>query len=94
MLPPMPNKIHCEISSATFTFVLSTELNDLILEPLRNLFVCSSIFFKCQLVYCFTELLRNYVILELPRYQDSVAIQKVQKSAAVQSGDADITVTG
>ncbi|XP_072033615.1 centromere protein I-like [Amphiura filiformis] len=66
------------------------KLNDLILEPLRTLFFCSSVFFKCQLAYCFTELLRNYVILELPRYRGYVAMKKVRQAASVQAADHDV----
>ncbi len=57
-------------------FVISrypSELNDLILEPLRHLFFCSSVYFKCQVAYGLTELLRNYIILELPRYRHYIA---------------------
>ncbi|XP_028413314.1 centromere protein I-like [Dendronephthya gigantea] len=35
------------------------KLNDLILEPIRKLFFCSSLEFKCQVINCFTEMLLN-----------------------------------
>ncbi|KAJ8303826.1 hypothetical protein KUTeg_018619 [Tegillarca granosa] len=44
------------------------KLNDTILEPLRKLFFCSSVYFKCQTILCLTELLRNMVACEWPRY--------------------------
>ena len=33
------------------------KLNDLVLEPIRKLFFCSSVEFKCQVLTCFTEML-------------------------------------
>ncbi|XP_046852040.1 centromere protein I-like isoform X2 [Xenia sp. Carnegie-2017] len=36
------------------------KLNDLVLEPLRNLFFCSAVEFKCQVLSCFTEMLITY----------------------------------
>ncbi|XP_070539280.1 centromere protein I-like [Ptychodera flava] len=45
------------------------KMNDLLLEPLRKLFFCSSVYFKCQVLYSFTTLLRNFVSIEWPRYK-------------------------
>ncbi|KAJ8030702.1 Centromere protein I [Holothuria leucospilota] len=45
------------------------KLNDLILEPLRKLFFCSSVFCKCQMIHTFTMMLKNFVTVEIPRYQ-------------------------
>ncbi|XP_071966118.1 centromere protein I-like [Antedon mediterranea] len=45
------------------------KLNDLVLEPLRKLFFCSSVYFKCQLIYSLTELLRHYLEVELPKHR-------------------------
>jgi len=45
-------------------------LNDLILEHLRKLFFSSQVYVKCQVMYCFTELLRNFLAVELPRQQE------------------------
>ncbi|XP_048747488.2 centromere protein I-like [Ostrea edulis] len=39
-----------------------------ILEPLRKLFVRTSVFIKCQIIMCLTQLLRNYAAVEIPRY--------------------------
>ncbi|XP_069104812.1 centromere protein I-like isoform X2 [Argopecten irradians] len=55
------------------------ELNDTILEPLRKLFCCSSVYFKCQVVHCLTLLVRNYAANEWPRYMEWV--QKKQEYA-------------
>lgn len=44
--------------------------NDLILEHLRKLFFSSSVYTKCQIMYCFTSLLRNFLAVELPRQQE------------------------
>ncbi|XP_038050273.1 centromere protein I-like [Patiria miniata] len=63
------------------------KLNDLLLEPLRSLFFCSSVFFKCQVIYTLTELLRNYVSIELPRHADMVCFQAVKEASAIQAGD-------
>ncbi|XP_052215078.1 centromere protein I-like isoform X1 [Dreissena polymorpha] len=35
------------------------EQNLAVLEPLRRLFFCSSVYFKCKVVVCLTEMLRN-----------------------------------
>ncbi|XP_033760033.1 centromere protein I-like [Pecten maximus] len=53
------------------------ELNDNILEPLRKLFCCSSVYFKCQIVHCLTLLVRNFAANEWPRYMEWV--QKKQE---------------
>ncbi|XP_031566588.1 centromere protein I-like [Actinia tenebrosa] len=53
-----------------FRLLPFSKLNDLVLEPLRKLFFSSSVFVKCQIMYCFTNLLRNFAAVELPRYQD------------------------
>ncbi|OWF49678.1 centromere protein I-like [Mizuhopecten yessoensis] len=60
------------------------ELNDNILEPLRKLFCCSSVYFKCQVVHCLTLLVRNFAANEWPRYMEWV--QKKQEHA--KSGKA------
>ncbi|XP_033099053.1 centromere protein I-like [Anneissia japonica] len=52
-------------------------LNDLLLEPLRKLFFCSSVYFKCQLIYCLTELLRHYLEVELPKHRAAYTRRKV-----------------
>ncbi|XP_022286896.2 centromere protein I-like isoform X1 [Crassostrea virginica] len=43
-------------------------LNENILEPLRKLFVRTSVFIKCQVIMSLTQLLRNYATVEIPRY--------------------------
>ncbi|XP_071839380.1 centromere protein I-like isoform X1 [Apostichopus japonicus] len=45
------------------------KLNDLILEPLRKIFFCSSVFCKCQIVHTLTLMLRNFITEEIPRYK-------------------------
>ncbi|XP_022098673.1 centromere protein I-like isoform X2 [Acanthaster planci] len=67
------------------------KLNDLVLEPLRSLFFCSSVFFKCQVIFTLTELLRNYVAIELPRHADTVCMQAVKEASALQAGDAQLS---
>ncbi|XP_045199396.1 centromere protein I-like [Mercenaria mercenaria] len=42
-------------------------LNRAVLEPLRKLFFTSSIYFKCQVIMCLTDLLRNHTANEWPR---------------------------
>ncbi|XP_033637243.1 centromere protein I-like [Asterias rubens] len=65
------------------------KLNDLILEPLRSLFFCSSVFFKCQIIYTLTELLRNYVSIELPRHTNTICNQAVKDASEIQhTGDS------
>lgn len=46
--------------------------NDLILVHLRKLFFSSSVYVKCQVMYCFTGLLRNFLTIELPRQQELI----------------------
>lgn len=53
----------------------SEALLDLVLEPLRKLYFASSVLFKCQVIWCITELLRNYVAVEWPRYKEAIAAQ-------------------
>lgn len=43
-------------------------LNENILEPLRKLFVRTSVFIKCQVMLCLSQLLQNYAMVEIPRY--------------------------
>ncbi|XP_071511288.1 centromere protein I-like [Diadema antillarum] len=65
-------------------------LNDLVLEPLRTLFFCSSAYFKCQLLHALTELLRNYATLEIPRYREVARRQREQEEEAVLRGEKEI----
>ncbi|VDI37277.1 centromere protein I [Mytilus galloprovincialis] len=46
-------------------------LHDNILEPLRKLYFCSSVYFKCQVIHCLTALLHNLAAFEWPRVQES-----------------------
>ncbi|XP_058962913.2 centromere protein I [Pocillopora verrucosa] len=55
-------------------------LNDLVLEPLRKLFFSSPIYVKCQVIYCFTELLRNFLAVELPRQQELLQEERSQRA--------------
>ncbi|ELT95219.1 hypothetical protein CAPTEDRAFT_165501 [Capitella teleta] len=55
-----------------------SELHDSVLEPLRKLFFASSVYFKCQVVVCLTELLHNLVTVEIQRHTHSLAWQKEQ----------------
>lgn len=50
-------------------------LNEFVLEPFRNLFMCSSVYFKCEVVICWTRLLYNFATVELPRYRRSLQTQ-------------------
>ncbi|PVD18314.1 hypothetical protein C0Q70_20863 [Pomacea canaliculata] len=50
------------------------DLNDLILEPLRQLYFSSSVYFKCQCLFALTELLRNYAANECPRLQEQLGM--------------------
>ncbi|XP_061170886.1 centromere protein I-like [Saccostrea echinata] len=43
-------------------------LNEYVLEPLRKLYIRTSVFIKCQITMCLTQLLRNYVVVEIHRY--------------------------
>lgn len=61
------------------------ELNEMIFEPLRQLFFCSSVYFKSQLITCFTELLQNFALFEYPRYKYTLQLQ-VQRELQVQHG--------
>ncbi|KAL4220762.1 hypothetical protein ACF0H5_021156 [Mactra antiquata] len=45
-------------------------LYDRVLEPLRKLFFSSSVYGKCKIIMCFTDLLRNYAANEWPRNQE------------------------
>ena len=86
-LAELAKKLNDLASFSSFLCPNLSELNDLVLEPLRSLFFCSSIFFKCQVIYTLTELLRNYVSIELPRHTDTVCIQAVKEASALQAGD-------
>ncbi|WAR28211.1 CENPI-like protein [Mya arenaria] len=46
-------------------------LNIAVLEPLQKLFACSTVYFKCKVIVCLTELLRNQAAYEWPRYRES-----------------------
>lgn len=60
-------------------------LNDLVLEPLRKLFFSSSVYVKCQVMYCFTELLRNILAVELPRQQELLQEERSQRPRGLAS---------
>ncbi|XP_020602690.1 centromere protein I-like [Orbicella faveolata] len=55
-------------------------LNDLVLEPLRKLFFSSPVYVKCQVMYCLTELLRNFLAVELPRQQELLQEERSQRA--------------
>jgi len=55
-------------------------LNDLVLEPLRKLFFSSQVYVKCQVMYCLTEMLRNFLAVELPRQQELLQEERSQRA--------------
>ncbi|KAL9963537.1 hypothetical protein ACROYT_G027055 [Oculina patagonica] len=60
-------------------------LNDLVLEPLRKLFFSSPVYVKCQVMYCFTEMLRNFLAVELPRQQELLQEERSQRARELAS---------
>ncbi|XP_064639090.1 centromere protein I-like isoform X2 [Lineus longissimus] len=62
-------------------------LHDLILEPLRNLFFSSSVYVKCQILVCITELFENYLTTEISRYQRAALKQTVSPEKSVDIPD-------
>ncbi|XP_073255780.1 centromere protein I-like [Porites lutea] len=60
-------------------------LNDLVLEPLRKLFFSSQVYVKCQVLYCFTELLRNFLAVELPRQQELLQEEQSKRARDLTS---------
>ncbi|XP_052782659.1 centromere protein I-like [Mya arenaria] len=54
-----------------FRLVSFDALNIAVLEPLQKLFACSTVYFKCKVIVCLTELLRNQAAYEWPRYRES-----------------------
>lgn len=58
------------------------ELNEMILEPLRQLFFASSVYFKGQMIICFTELLQNFAQVEYRRYKYTINLQKQRASSS------------
>lgn len=55
-------------------------LNDLILEHLRKLFFSSPVYVKCQVMYCLTELLRNFLVVEVPRQQELIQEERANRT--------------
>lgn len=69
------------------------DLNDLILEPLRQLFFSSSVYFKCQCILTLTELLRNYAAYECSRLREwNAAIAAESQTTTLQSFDPSLLV--
>ncbi|KAK2157536.1 hypothetical protein LSH36_189g04025 [Paralvinella palmiformis] len=62
-------------------------LSDLVLEPLRKLFLCSSVYCKCQLLIMFTQLLYNLVTVELLRYRICCKWQQGKNNLEISSVD-------
>lgn len=62
-------------------------LHDNILEPLRKLFFCSSVFVKCQVILCLTSLLHNIAAFEWPRELErrKTVVTDDQASSALSS---------
>ncbi|XP_077988140.1 centromere protein I-like [Glandiceps talaboti] len=53
------------------------KMNDLLLEPIHKLFFSSSVYFKCQVIFTYTQLLRNFISIEWSRYKNSELAQQV-----------------
>ncbi|XP_076453691.1 centromere protein I-like [Babylonia areolata] len=63
------------------------ELNDLILEPLRQLYCSSSVYFKCQCLLTLTELLKNYAVYECPRLKAWTATMSADDPTSTPLGE-------
>nr|KAG5701401.1 hypothetical protein BaRGS_032733 [Batillaria attramentaria] len=68
-----------------------SDLNDLILEPLRQLYFSSSVYFKCQCLLTLTELLRNYAAYECPRLKEwSAAVTAENNTTTILPTDPSL----
>ncbi|XP_060571869.1 centromere protein I-like isoform X2 [Ruditapes philippinarum] len=63
-----------------------SSMNRAVLEPLRKLFFTSSIYFKCKVIMCLTELLRNHAANEWPR---SLEVSDTDSSLCLFSYDGE-----
>ncbi|EDO43463.1 predicted protein [Nematostella vectensis] len=77
---PLVLKLITQISLQPFA-----KLYEFALEPLRKLFFSSPVYFKCQVMYCLTELLRNFVLFELPRHEELSKRRKANSNDASSS---------
>ncbi|XP_013398928.1 centromere protein I-like [Lingula anatina] len=69
-------RIYILVLITRFRLYPFSTLNDLLLEPLRKLFFCSNVYFKCQLLICLRKLLQNFITVELERYNTTLRRQE------------------